>query len=443
MAATRTRTHAAAFAFLGCLVAALGGLLMPPTPAVAGERSSIDLRATYDVSAALDWDEGTITVRSEMEVTNTSGGPIDRLELNTVAGPLGEMVITESTVDGAKVEVTVQDQTLLVELADPLVQGGAAAVVIAYDARFRAGVGGRSYFLTRANGIMSAYRWIPWITRQDDFWASPYGDPFTTAVSPYIRVSITADRQLRIASTGSRVSSDGLTQVFEARDVRDFVFTAAPDLRKLSGWSIDGDTRIVAFSRTLSLSVMFDYARRAMDTFESKLGQYPYDRFTVSEASGGSAMESPGHIWLPAVGPKSHIGYLTVHETGHQWFYGIVGNDQPGQPFADEAVVEFLTRWFEDAFGPSSCPRDRLDGGIGYYQGCIFQVIYAQGSTFLDGVKRDMGASRFWAALREYVADHRFRFGGTPELLETLRLHAQAVGLDLTPRLGERFPRFY
>ena len=51
------------------------------------------------------------------------------------------------------------------------------------------------------------------------------------------------DRRLVLATTGDRVSvsADGLTQVFEARDVRDFTVTAATDFRTASrvGWRHD------------------------------------------------------------------------------------------------------------------------------------------------------------------------------------------------------------
>ena len=46
--------------------------------------------------------------------------------------------------------------------------------------------------------------------------------PFVTANSPYVRVTLRTDRKLVIASTGDRtaISADGLTQTFEARNVR-------------------------------------------------------------------------------------------------------------------------------------------------------------------------------------------------------------------------------
>ena len=41
---------------------------------------------------------------------------------------------------------------------------------------------------------------------------------------------------------------------------------------------------------------------------------------------------------------SSNLRYLAAHETAHQWFYGLVGNDQSSQPFADEAAADFVAR---------------------------------------------------------------------------------------------------
>ncbi len=55
-------------------------------------------------------------------------------------------------------------------------------------------------------------------------------------------------------------------------------------------------------------------------------------------------MESPGLTWIPTGVGSANLSYLVHHETGHQWFYGIVGNDQSAEPFTDEAAADFLAR---------------------------------------------------------------------------------------------------
>ena len=73
-----------------------------PSAIVPGavNRTSLDLSATYDVRVKLSYGAGRISATSTMIVTNVSGGPIDRLELNTLAARLGRLRITSLTVDG-------------------------------------------------------------------------------------------------------------------------------------------------------------------------------------------------------------------------------------------------------------------------------------------------------------------------------------------------------
>ena len=68
----------------------------------AVNRTSLALSATYDVQLKLRYGAGSISVVSTMAITNASGGPIDRLELNTIAARLGRLRIRSLTVDGRR-----------------------------------------------------------------------------------------------------------------------------------------------------------------------------------------------------------------------------------------------------------------------------------------------------------------------------------------------------
>src|SRR5262249_31805530 len=72
----------------------------------------------------------------------------------------------------------------------------------------------------------------------------------------------------------------------------------------------------------------------------ARFGDYPYDDLTVvhppdgAEEAGG--MEYPtlittGGPWWPAHGTNEVEG-VTVHELGHQWFYGLVGTNEVEWP---------------------------------------------------------------------------------------------------------------
>jgi hypothetical protein len=100
-----------------------------------------------------------------------------------------------------------------------------------------------------------------------------------------------------------------------------------------------------------------------------------------------------------------------------------------------------LARYVTGIWRSSRCSTARLDLTIYRYSStCYFEIIYIQGSAFLDSIRRKMGTTGYWRAMRDYVAAHRFGLGSTPTLLNNLDAHTL---LDLRPAFARRFPRFY
>ena len=400
--------------------------------------TSLNLRAEYATTVRLNFVTRSFLVGSTMTVTNTSGIAIDRLELNTIAARLGGLRITLAQADGRTVTPSVSDQTIRFPLGGVLQPGASVVVKIGYRATLRSDTAGSNWLFTRANGILQAHRWLPWISRPTPFTRPNHGDPFVTPSSPRVRVTLISDRVLRYATTGEQVGGSGLSKTFEARNVRDFAFTAAPDYRLTTG-SVGG-VAIRVWSRPgFPVSTVLSAVKTALSRQAALLGPYPYPTYDIAQTAGGYGMESPGLTWIP--GGASSLAYLVAHETGHQWFYGIVGNDQATNPYADEAVTDFVARYVLGLRRASRCSPMRLDRSIySYSNACYYEAIYIQGGNFLDDTRRAMGNTAFWAGMRDYLATNRFKLTTTKALLDTLDRHTP---LNLVPRYEPRFPGLY
>jgi aminopeptidase N len=173
-----------------------------------------------------------------------------------------------------------------------------------------------------------------------------------------------------------------------------------------------------------------------------RLGAYPYRSFAVVQSAGGYGMESPGVIWVPTGVVPANLRYLVHHETAHQWFYGIVGNDQVREPFADEATADFVARSILGIRRGSRCPTRPLDRSIyDYTARCYYEIVYIQGGNLLDDARQAMGSELFWTTLRGFVESNRHGLVSTATLLRTLD---DATPLDLAGLLfAPRFPRIY
>jgi aminopeptidase N len=404
------------------------------------DRSSLDLEATYDVDVRLEWESRLLAVDSTMTVRNTSGGPIDRLELNTIAARLGGMTLESVAVEDMPVPATVDDQTIVVPLGGILPEGASATVRVVYRATLRTGLGGSDWLFTRANGIINAYRWLPWVSRAVPFDRPNHGDPFVTPVSPEVTVRITTDRPMGLATTGERIEDAGLTQHFRAANVRDFVITASPTYRTSS--ATEGDTTVRVFYRDgAPAAAMIDAARDALREMEALVGPYPHTTFNVAQSAGGYGMEGPGIIWIPTGVGSANLRYLVTHETAHQWFYGLVGSDQAAEPFTDEAMADFLARYVLGQRRASRCAGARLDLPIyDYSSTCYYETVYIQGGNLIDDLRREIGNDAFWTAVRGWVDEHRHAIASTRSLLDALDA---ATSADLAARLRSRFPSLY
>jgi aminopeptidase N len=50
--------------------------------------------------------------------------------------------------------------------------------------------------------------------------------------------------------------------------------------------------------------------------------------------------------------PQNYLTALAAHETAHQWWYGLVGNDQALEPWLDEALCTYSELLFYEAVYP-------------------------------------------------------------------------------------------
>jgi len=425
---------------LAGLLIAVAVVLVGVLPAAAADapNSLNGLDATYDVVAELKWKKGRLNVNSTALVTNNSDAAVNALTFNAAPAKIGRMILGDITVAGQAASATIDDQNIIVALPTALEPTQQVAVTIVYAAWFGSTGANKQWLFAKVDGIASAYRWIPWLSKFYPFNTPTYGEPFVTKVSDEVRVSITPDRAMSIATSGRRTGVVGLTQTFVAHNVRDFNFAASPSyVEHTDTW---GDVTITYYTIKLPLAKLQTWTIASFDRFSQRVGPYPYSHFSVAEVPTGPSMESPGMIWITQKAiARGTIKYLTVHETAHQWFYGILGNDQAAEPFADEAMAEFLTR---DLIGHrvSHCAQSVLDRRVyDYSSGCYYEVIYVQGDIYIDAYRQRVGNDKFWLGMRNYYTDYKFRLGGTRKLWDTL----DAVAGPNGGGHGGRFPSIY
>ncbi|MGH9189379.1 MAG: hypothetical protein ACRD0Q_05010 [Acidimicrobiales bacterium] len=158
----------------------------------------------------------------------------------------------------------------------------------------------------------------------------------------------------------------------------------------------------------------------ALEDFGRRFGPYPWPTFTLAvtpELGGG--IEYPGHVMQ---GPGTQ-GRTTSHEVGHQWFYGLVGNDQGRDPWLDEGLATWAELQFEGGvtalpgFSVPAPGRGRVGEPMTYWDPrdyAYYRSVYVQGAQALAALGRPDLVD---CALRVYVAANAHRIARPADLV--------------------------
>ena len=86
----------------------------------------------------------------------------------------------------------------------------------------------------------------------------------------------------------------------------------------------------------------------SLNTFNELFGEYPYSTLSVVKSNfvhGG--MEYPNLVLISDdTSEKADYINVIVHEIAHQWWYGLVGNDEFRYGWLDEGLTEYSTNLF-------------------------------------------------------------------------------------------------
>ena len=294
--------------------------------------------------------------------------------------------------------------------------------------------------------------------------ASPYyalGDPFVSDVANY-NVSLTLAENFVVASTGElkdASANNGLaTYTYTAEAVRDFAMVLSTQFKKLSRTVEDVQVNYYYYNDA-DAEVSLDTACGMLRYLAEHVGSYPYAQYSVVETEfcyGGMEYPCLSMITSGSVAYQDAI----AHETAHQWFYGLVGNDQIANAWMDEGLSEFLTYLYMDSVGATPLSRNILASTHTYttyvdvlnnfytdvdtsfralsgYKNDNEYVIftYVKGSLLFNTMYETMGATKFWKALSSYYDEAVFTVAQPSEMIQCF----SAVGGN---ELGNIFTAF-
>jgi hypothetical protein len=201
-------------------------------------------------------------------------------------------------------------------------------------------------------------QWFPKLARlePDGEWAHFPFDPLSEFYSDYGNYDVTLDvpEQMVVGATGhlsSESRSAGRrTLRYQVDSVHDFAWTAWPLFRQREERIAGIDVHLLyPPGYEHDAAVTLDVLRRALPHYGARYGSYPYADLTVvhppAAALEAGGMEYPslittGGLWHESYWSRA-VEYVTVHELGHQWFYGLLASNEHRWPFLDEGLNSY------------------------------------------------------------------------------------------------------
>ena len=122
---------------------------------------------------------------------------------------------------------------------------------------------------------------------------------------------------------------------------------------------------------------------------------------------------------------KFLLEYIIAHETAHQWWYSVIGNDEISEPWLDEALTEYSTvLYFENKYGKDVGARLMNTMEIqsrNYLSQNIFKAttqykdstdyslnVYTKGAVIFNVIRNKVGDDIFFATLKEYYSKYMY-----------------------------------
>ena len=178
------------------------------------------------------------------------------------------------------------------------------------------------------------------------------GDPFYSDMANYC-VDITTNSQYTVAGTGiktTKILNNTQTKTsFKANLVRDFALVLSKNFEVISS-TYEGTKIEYYYFNDPNAKQNLQTGVDAIKTFSTLFGNYPYSTFSVVKTDfvhGG--MEYPNLVMISSnIDNTDDYKNVIIHETAHQWWYAMIGNDEFTFPWLDEALTEFSTVLFYD-----------------------------------------------------------------------------------------------
>jgi hypothetical protein len=405
-------------------------------------------RPSYNLVVNFNYTDHHLSVSEVIDYVNCYSQPLD--ELFFLVEPNREQEVFQLNriqwAHGETVEVYRLDATILqVPLQQSLQSGEHVGLMLEYELSLpnRSDPFGYTYRQT------NLANWYPFVPPYDlDFgWLvhspAPVGEHLVYDIADYsVEINLEDSQPGLIIAAGATAELNENTFRYHKQAARNFVWSASPFYQVVEG-SFEGTAvRGYVFPEHYSAgSAGVRYVSEALEVFSEIFGDYSLPSMAMVETSFPDGMEYDGLFFLNETyyeyfsgSPQSGLCALSVHETAHQWWYGVVGNDQAVEPWLDEALCAYsellyyeraypyLVPWWWDYRVNEYAPTGWVNSTILDHQEYrpYVNAVYLRGALFINELRNQVGDEAFFTFLRRYVGVNQFELANAENFFSIL-----------------------
>jgi aminopeptidase N len=271
----------------------------------------------------------------------------------------------------------------------------------------------------------------------------PIGDPFYSDLSNY-SVTIKAPKEYIIACSGKTLSEEASGEYkvwnIDASLMRDFAWAASQNFI-IQEKVVDGvlvKNYLLPNNEGVNNNAA-ELAYKSFEVYNRIFGKYPYDVLSIVTADA-TGMEYPGMVFVwktTRIGNKS-FEITLIHEIAHQWWYGVVGNNQIEEAWLDESFANYAEKLFYDEVYGEKQGEKCYDSIVTSYKDRIgdsgkkeliltatykledwneYSGLMLKGAMFLHEIEKDLGKEQFYNILNTYYNKYKFSIATTKDFI--------------------------
>ncbi len=434
------------------LPATLAPSLSPTTPA--------DLPATplshYTLTAVLNYTQHYLAVDEQIHYINRSGETLNELLL--VIEPLnypGVFRLNSLTwQDGRPIQgYTLDGSQMHLPLEQPLPSGASADISLTYELFLPSPVPSPDVrpipfgYTARQANLVDWYPFIPPYKPGQGWLAHPpgyFGEHLVYDIADFeVNIHLPQEQPTLVIAAAAPGQRDGQWYRYRHEKARNFAWSVSPDYQ-VRTHSVQGVTISSYFFpfHPQAGEAALNTTAEALTLYSQLYGPYPRSTLSVVEADFLDGMEFDGLFFLSngfyniyQGTPGEYLVAIAAHETAHQWFYALVGNDQALEPWLDEALCTYNEKVYYERLHPEALdwwwqyrvlfyePQGWINRSIyesGGYR-AYRDAVYLNGARFFDDLRTTMGDQAFFTFLSKYVNQSAYHIATSKDFFDLLR----------------------